>query len=210
DLAQHSMLAQISDEQHGFTKPSRVISTSLLRTVVFVLFKEAIFYADWLPLSSRYAIRGYHTLTCVVSRRASKASAAALGPPAAAKPAATRLAPAVMVIASRTLTRSRSGCRRLAGSRVPAPVTSTRRATSSWSRPKGTTQTGTPRASAFWVAPMPPWVMAQTAAASTGPWGMKRSTWALAGGWKRAGSPAGSVATTATGSLASASKAVWM
>src|SRR5947208_9163650 len=43
-----------------FTEPSAilVISTSLLRIVVFFLFKEAYFYADWLPVTSRCAIRG--------------------------------------------------------------------------------------------------------------------------------------------------------
>src|SRR6266478_6141226 len=43
-----------------FTEPSAilVISTSLLRIVVFFLFKEAYFYAGWLPVTSRCAIRG--------------------------------------------------------------------------------------------------------------------------------------------------------
>jgi len=31
---------------------------SVLRIVVFVLFKEAYFYAGWLPVTSRCAIRG--------------------------------------------------------------------------------------------------------------------------------------------------------
>src|SRR6266481_3694897 len=35
-----------------------VMSTSLLRIVVFFLFKEAYFYAGWLLLTSRCAIRG--------------------------------------------------------------------------------------------------------------------------------------------------------
>jgi hypothetical protein len=34
------------------------MSTSLLRIVVCFLFKEAYFYADWLPVTSRCAIRG--------------------------------------------------------------------------------------------------------------------------------------------------------
>jgi len=34
------------------------MSTSLLRTVVFVLFKETYFYVDWLPVTSRCASRG--------------------------------------------------------------------------------------------------------------------------------------------------------
>ncbi len=43
-----------------FTGPSAILvmSTSLLRTVVFVLFKETYFYAGWLPVTSRCAIRG--------------------------------------------------------------------------------------------------------------------------------------------------------
>ena len=77
---------------------------------------------------------------------------------------ATRLAPAWQAIASRTFARRRSGFRRRAGRRVPAPATSTRRATSNWSRPKGMAQTGTPWARAFWVMPMPPWVIAQARA----------------------------------------------
>jgi hypothetical protein len=44
-----------------FTEPSAILvmSTSLLRTVVFFLFKEAYFYADWLPVTARCAIRGF-------------------------------------------------------------------------------------------------------------------------------------------------------
>ena len=55
----------------------------------------------------------------------------------------------VIVIASRTLVRSRAGVNFLAGRRVPQRATSTRRATSNWSRPNGTAHTGTPRSSAF-------------------------------------------------------------
>src|SRR5258708_26623388 len=39
-----------------------VMPTSLLRTVVCFLFKEAYFYADCLPVTSRCAIRGIHGL----------------------------------------------------------------------------------------------------------------------------------------------------
>jgi hypothetical protein len=44
-----------------FTEPSAilVIPTSLLRTVVFVLFKEAHFYAELLPVTPRCASRGF-------------------------------------------------------------------------------------------------------------------------------------------------------
>jgi hypothetical protein len=43
-----------------FTEPSAILVmyTSLLRTVVFFLFKEAYFYAGWLPVTARCAIRG--------------------------------------------------------------------------------------------------------------------------------------------------------
>lgn len=51
----------------------------------------------------------------------------------------------------------------------PAPATSTWRATSNCSRPKGTTHTGTPAASAFWVMPMPPWHTTQSARSRIGP-----------------------------------------
>ena len=83
-----------------------------------------------------------------------------------------------------------------AGSRVPAPATSTRRATSSWSRPNGTTHTGTPAASAFCVAPAPPWVIAHAARSRIGACGTKRSTRALAGTLPAGSSAEGSVATT--------------
>jgi hypothetical protein len=69
--------------------------------------------------------------------------------PVAAKPAATRRTPSVMVIACRTLADSRAAVSFLAGRRVPQRATSTRRATSNWSRPNGTTHTGTPRARAW-------------------------------------------------------------
>ena len=65
--------------------------------------------------------------------------------------------PGASVRACSTLARSRSGLSRRAGRRTPARATSTRRATSGWSRPKGTATTGTPWASAFWVMPMPAW-----------------------------------------------------
>jgi GTP cyclohydrolase I len=44
-----------------FTEPSAilVIPTSLVRTVVFFLFKEAHFYANWLLVTSRCASRGF-------------------------------------------------------------------------------------------------------------------------------------------------------
>jgi len=61
---------------------------------------------------------------------ASSASAPAAAPPARANAAATASAPLRRAIAARTASRSRSGRRRRAGSRVPAPETSTRRATS--------------------------------------------------------------------------------
>jgi hypothetical protein len=86
-------------------------------------------------------------------------------------------------------------------------LTSTRRATSYWSRPNGTTQTGTPPASAFWVAPMPPWVTAQAARARIGACGANSRAVPFAGGRSREASPAGSVATTWRASPASASKA---
>src|SRR5215208_5241695 len=97
----------------------------------------------------------------------SSASVAALGPPAEAKAEAMRPAPSFLPIASRTLLRRRSGRSREAGSRVPASATSTCLATSNWSRPNGTTHTGTPAASAFWVMPMPPWQTTQAARSRT-------------------------------------------
>jgi hypothetical protein len=81
DFGQDIMLAKITDEQHDFAKPARgrglgsevvwiftelsailVMPTSLLRTVVFVLFKEAYFYADLLPATPRCASRGRNEL----------------------------------------------------------------------------------------------------------------------------------------------------
>ena len=43
-----------------FTEPSAILvmPTSLLRTIVFFLFKEAYFYANWLPVTARCASRG--------------------------------------------------------------------------------------------------------------------------------------------------------
>ena len=113
-----------------------------------------------------------------------------------------------MVIACRTFADSRAAVSFFAGRRVPQRATSTRRATSNWSRPNGTTHTGTPRARAFWVPPMPPWVIAHTARSNTGPCGTNRTTVAFGVGAMSLGSPAGSVATTCTGSSASAVIAV--
>src|SRR4029077_15911542 len=104
----------------------------------------------------------------------------------------------------RTSANSRAAVSFFAGKRVPQPATSTRRATSNWSRPNGTTHTGTPRARAFWVAPIPPWVTAHTARSNTGPCGTNSHTVAFGPGVTSLGSPAGSVATTCTGSSASA------
>ena len=96
---------------------------------------------------------------------------------------------------------------RAVGCRTEPPRS--RRATSNWSRPKGTAQTGTPRASAFCVAPIPPWVTAHTARSNTMPCGTNRRTVALAGVARiSSGCPAGRVATTCTGSSASAASAV--
>ena len=99
----------------------------------------------------------------VFSSRCSIASAAAVAPPAVLKADAIRSAPGLHAIASRILACSRRGFSCRAGRRAPEPDTSTRLATSSWSRPNGTAHTGTPLASAFWVAPIPPWVTAHTA-----------------------------------------------
>ncbi len=66
------------------------------------------------------------------------ASAAATGPPAAAKASAMRCAPGRSSMASRTASRRWDGVSLLAGSRTPARAISTRRATSGWSRPNGT------------------------------------------------------------------------
>ncbi len=85
----------------------------------------------------------------------SSASAAAGAPPAARNASATRSAPGRILMASCTAVRSRAALSLRAGSRTPAPATSTRRATSGWSRPNGTATTGTPCARAFWVMPMP-------------------------------------------------------
>ena len=66
----------------------------------------------------------------------------------------TRSAPGLNSIAASTAFKRREGERRLGERRTPARANSTRRAVSSWSRPNGTTTTGTPAASAFWVMPM--------------------------------------------------------
>jgi hypothetical protein len=65
-----------------------------------------------------------------------------------------------------------------------------------------------PRARAFWVAPIPPWVTATAARSSTREWGTNRSTVAFAGTHRSSGTPAGIVTTTCTGSSASAAIAV--
>jgi len=70
----------------------------------------------WPVIAWRVASEGHRPS---MSRR-STASAAADDPPAALKAAATRLAPSTQPMASRTLSRSRSGVGRLADSRVPA------------------------------------------------------------------------------------------
>jgi len=58
--------------------------------------------------------------------------------------ACERSAPGRFVAAVWMARRRRSGLRRLWWSRTPASLTSTRRATSNWSRVNGTTHTGTP------------------------------------------------------------------
>ncbi len=88
-------------------------------------------------------------------------------------PRATRSAPARLPIAAWTAARRRSGDRRLWCSRTPASAISTRRATSNWSRQNGTTQTGTPAASARWVVPCPPWETTHAARAMIGPCGQE-------------------------------------
>ena len=68
------------------------------------------------------------------------------------------LRPVAEEIASRTARASRSGVKGARGGRrTPARAISARLAVSSWSRPKGTTTTGTPAARAFWAIPIPPW-----------------------------------------------------
>jgi hypothetical protein len=77
--------------------------------------------------------------------------AAAVAPPPLLKTEAMRSAPGLQAIArAPSLV---AGFSRRAGSREPAPETSTRLATSSCSRPNGTAHTGTPVAIAFCVAP---------------------------------------------------------
>src|SRR5262249_52147198 len=76
-------------------------------------------------------------------------------------------------------------------------------------RPNGTTQTGTPLASAFCVAPIPPCVTAHTARSSTATCETYSHTVALRVDLASFGSPAGSVAITCTGSSAHAVTAAW-
>jgi hypothetical protein len=133
---------------------------------------------------------------CIASRRCSISCAPRAVPPVAAKPAATRAAPSVNVIASRTFARNRAAVSLLATSRVPQRATSTRRATSAWSRANGTTQTGTPRSSALTVVPIPSWVTAHTERSSTASCETNWRTVALGGIGILAGTPAGKVATT--------------
>lgn len=101
-----------------------------------------------------------------------------------------------MVAAFSTAARNRAGVSRLGGSRVPQEATSTRRATSPWSRANGTTQTGTPRLSAFTVVPIPPCVTTHTARSSTGPCGRNWHTVEFGVRGRPAGTPAGNVAMT--------------
>jgi len=78
--------------------------------------------------SRKLRIDGHRAATVLDSP--STASAAARPACVASKARAMRAAPSRMVIALRTASRSRVGFRRLAGKRVPACATSTRRATS--------------------------------------------------------------------------------
>ena len=124
-------------------------------------------------------------------RRLSMTSAPRATPPVARKPAATASAPGLIDIASIALAFSRFTVSRRAGRRVPQCARSTRRATSNWSRPWGTTHTGTPRASAFCVAPIPPCVMAHTVRPKIAPCGTKPTAVALRGTVRPAGTPKG-------------------
>ncbi len=81
-----------------------------------------------------------------------------------------------------------------------------RRATSTWSRPKGTANTGTPAERAFWTRPMPPGQTTQAALAIKGPWAAKRTTRALGGGEKASGSTEAVVTRTRTFSRARPSR----
>jgi hypothetical protein len=76
--------------------------------------------------------------------------------------------------------------------------------------PNGTTQTGTPAASALCVIPIPPWQTTQAAFRMRSPCGSHRSTCALAGTSNRSGSCATVVATTWTSSELRARSAISM
>ena len=76
----------------------------------------------------------------------------------------------------RASARSRAASSRLAGRLTPAPASTTRRATSGWSRPNGTATTGTPAATDRVTMPNPAWQTTAEATGSTWPCGTCRST----------------------------------
>src|SRR6185437_15547192 len=57
---------------------------------------------------------------------------------------------------------------------MPAPTYTTRPALSGWSRPSGTTISGTPAISAFITVPCPPWVITAEQCGSTSAWRTQR------------------------------------
>ena len=85
--------------------------------------------------------------------RCSMRSAPRATPAVAVKPAATRFAPSVIVIASRTFAHRLAGLSFFDVRRVPQWATSTRRAVSNWSRPNGTTHTASLGVPARFLAP---------------------------------------------------------
>ena len=110
------------------------------------------------------------------SARSSSASSAKRSGPPDARSARPRPRPPG---AWRSPRGPRAGVSFFDGSVTPAPHSLTRRATSGWSRPNGTTASGTPAVTDFCTMPMPPWQTTAAARSSTCPWGTKRSTRAL-------------------------------
>jgi hypothetical protein len=105
-----------------------------------------------------------------------------------------------MPIAWRTASRRRSRVSFFDARLTPAPASVTRRATSGWSRPNGTTASGTPAATDFCTMPIPPWQTTAAARSSTWRCATKRSTRAFGAVGRSAPYASAIVTTTRTGS----------
>jgi hypothetical protein len=98
-----------------------------------------------------------------------------------------------------------------ASSRKPAPSSATRAALKAWSRPSGSTSSGTPCASARSVVPSPPCVMTAAQRGSSASWSPQVTTSSVSGVRRRAPSAAGpSVSVASRPASAIASHTRWI